>query len=47
MKKEIKARIDSHNKIIYASHADQEAATYHSALQVSCVLLAAQSWTVS
>jgi hypothetical protein len=23
MKKEIKARIDSHNKIVYASHADQ------------------------
>lgn len=34
MKKDIKARIDSHNKIVYASHADQEAATYNSALQV-------------
>jgi len=34
MKKEIKARIDSHNKIVYASHADQEASTYTSALQM-------------
>jgi COP9 signalosome complex subunit 1 len=34
MKKEIKARIDSHNKIVYASHADQEAATYNAALQM-------------
>mmetsp|Transcript_31400 Transcript_31400/g.79014 ORF Transcript_31400/g.79014 Transcript_31400/m.79014 type:complete len:480 (-) Transcript_31400:255-1694(-) len=34
MKKEIKARIDSHNKIVFASHADQEAATYSSALQM-------------
>eukprot|EP00285_Hemiselmis_virescens_P002783 CAMPEP_0173414750 /NCGR_PEP_ID=MMETSP1356-20130122/84490_1 /TAXON_ID=77927 ORGANISM="Hemiselmis virescens, Strain PCC157" /NCGR_SAMPLE_ID=MMETSP1356 /ASSEMBLY_ACC=CAM_ASM_000847 /LENGTH=480 /DNA_ID=CAMNT_0014376953 /DNA_START=96 /DNA_END=1538 /DNA_ORIENTATION=- len=34
MKKEIKARIDSHNKIVFASHADQEASTYRSALQM-------------
>jgi len=33
MKKDIKARIDSHNKIIYARQADQEVSTFHKALQ--------------
>jgi len=32
MKKEIKARIDSHNKIIYARHADLEVSTFHRSL---------------
>jgi len=34
MKKEIKARIDSHNKIIYARHADQEVSTFQRSLQM-------------
>jgi len=33
MKKDIKARIDSHNKIVYARQADQEVSTFHKALQ--------------
>mmetsp|Transcript_40586 Transcript_40586/g.127951 ORF Transcript_40586/g.127951 Transcript_40586/m.127951 type:complete len:214 (-) Transcript_40586:2348-2989(-) len=34
MKKEIKARIDSHNKTVYARQADQEVSTFHRALQM-------------
>ena len=33
MKKDIKARIDSHNKIVYARQTDQEVSTFHKALQ--------------
>jgi len=34
VKKEIKARIDSHNKIIYARTADHEVSTFHRAIQM-------------
>ena len=31
--KQVQARIDSHNKVLYARHADQRKATFQSALR--------------
>lgn len=35
--KQIQARIDSHNKVLYARHADQRKATFQSALRTGTV----------
>jgi COP9 signalosome complex subunit 1 len=34
MENKIQARIDSHNKILYARHADQRSTTFHKALNM-------------